>query len=168
MKLFVYIFLATALVVGVVACRAKPLPIKDMAIAETRTVVEEAPPPPPPVEAEPLPIDDPVEELDDKTLPIPTDAVRLVVSFYSPGDGINGDAVKAAFNLKGRFEEENKVKIVYYTVPWGREGEVDFCFDLKLLNNTKLADEFVAKVKAEIGTMAKVNIYENKVCRQRR
>lgn len=94
----------------------------------------------------------------------PQDSIRLSVSFFSPGSGINRDAYKKLERHIELFEEENGIILTIYKVPWGREGEVDFCFKLSTIDNKK-AEAFVTSVKNLLAGAEKVNIKENCSCR---
>lgn len=94
----------------------------------------------------------------------PTDSIRLNVSFNSPGYGINGKALKQLEAYIEHFESDNNLKITVYKIPWGREGEVDFCFQLSTIEGKK-AEEFVTGVKKLLSTADRVNINENTTCR---
>lgn len=94
----------------------------------------------------------------------PNDTIRLSVSFFSPGSGINRDAYKKLERHIELFEEENGIKLTTYKVPWGREGEVDFCFKLSTIDNKK-AEAFVTSVKNLLSGAEKVNIKENCSCK---
>ena len=82
---------------------------------------------------------------------------RLIISFTSIGEGINTD-VKEKFE---KFATTFSPKVNFETVKWGREGETDYCFNLKELS-TLQQEEFVRKSK-EIATK-KVNLKENEKC----
>lgn len=82
---------------------------------------------------------------------------RLVVSFYSVGEGINitrhekFQALLANYNPKVKFE----------SIKWGREGEVDYCMKLSELSESQQM-EFVNKVKEVV--MPLVHVSENVRC----
>lgn len=92
------------------------------------------------------------------------DSIRLNVAFNSPGYGINGKALKQLEVYIERFETDNNLKLIVYRIPWGREGEVDFCFKLSTIN-AKKANEFVTGVKNLIGSADRVTMRENCTCR---
>ncbi len=83
---------------------------------------------------------------------------RLVVSFLSPGDGI--DQVGHA-NLEKYLSKHPDVK--YSKSPEGREGELTYCF--KLSDKSK-ADQtrIVNDIRAAVGTNSKTFVTENKEC----
>lgn len=79
------------------------------------------------------------------------DSFRLVVSFISVGAGTDPEAKayldKYIIDYKG-----NKNKMVsYIMIPWGREGEVDCCFNLKELTATEQEDFIQGLRKTMIG-----------------
>lgn len=82
--------------------------------------------------------------------------VRLKISFISIGSGINfkaHDRFKAAIK---EFEAQQKVTLTYTTKPWGREGEVSYCFP----EQNKLQD-FLKFIQKEMSTFDRVEIKEN-------
>lgn len=89
---------------------------------------------------------------------------HLVVSFYSIGAGINAPAHTALKNLITEFTEERKLPVHVEKKPWGREGEVDYCIDLKDLTQ-KDRQEFINKAKQYLGSEKWVRIKENTACR---
>lgn len=82
--------------------------------------------------------------------------VRLKISFISIGSGINfkaHDRFKAAVK---EFEAQQKVTLTYTTKPWGREGEVSYCFP----EQNKLQD-FLKFIQKEMSAFDRVQIQEN-------
>jgi hypothetical protein len=82
---------------------------------------------------------------------------RLVISFYSIGQGINT-------NKHEKFQAfltNYSPKIKYESVKWGREGEIDYCFQLSELSAVQQA-EFVNKAKEIL--VPPVNVSENVRC----
>jgi hypothetical protein len=59
---------------------------------------------------------------------------RLIVSFISIGEGTDPEARKIMDQIVQSWETKAGKKLEMETFPWGREGEVDFCFHLKELN----------------------------------
>lgn len=86
---------------------------------------------------------------------------RLIVSFYSPGNGIDHKAL-ALFSADILSKNEN---ITYSTVSWGREGERDYCFQLAELSAAEQV-AFVEEVNTLLGSVKRVRILENQECRQ--
>lgn len=88
---------------------------------------------------------------------------RLVVSFLSPGDGIDHEMRTKYFN----WVREQPKEIAYSTVRWGREGEVDYCFTLSELSAAQ-QKEFVKKSREILAASEKVRVGENEKCREAR
>lgn len=88
---------------------------------------------------------------------------RFIVSFYSPGNGIDRKA-KAKFDA---FLENFEPTLAYTTAKWGREGEVDYCFDLDELTADKQV-VFVNSAKELLTASKKVRFSENEKCRESR
>jgi hypothetical protein len=86
---------------------------------------------------------------------------RLIVSFYSPGNGIDHKAL-ALFSADILSKNES---ITYSTVSWGREGERDYCFQLAELSAAEQV-AFVEEVNTLLGSVKRVRILENQECRQ--
>ena len=87
---------------------------------------------------------------------------RLVVSFFSPGNGIDHKMKREYVEFIANY----KAKISYEQIGWGKEGEVDFCFSLKELY-IKEQDEFVKKSKELLSKSNRIHIYENAPCRHK-
>ncbi len=81
---------------------------------------------------------------------------RFVVSFYSPGNGIDGEAV----DRLEKFLASHPKKPVVDKIRWGREGEVDYCFHLKEFS-TKGKKKFMEEAKKAIGTSERVRYEEH-------
>lgn len=59
---------------------------------------------------------------------------RLVISFISIGEGTDPSARQKMDQLLSSWSQKAGKQIEMETYPWGREGEVDFCFHLKELS----------------------------------
>jgi hypothetical protein len=79
---------------------------------------------------------------------------RLIVSFFSKGEGVNHHAK----SLLEEFLQKQTIK--YDRTRWGREGEVDFCFFLNEMDADKQAF-FVRDIKALLLDQQGVNLFEN-------
>jgi len=87
------------------------------------------------------------------------DTYRLVVEFFSIGQGID-------LKTQEEFEKllsSNSKKIAYEPTHWGREGEVDYCLKLSELSTLDQAD-FVKKAKETLINSKLVHINENAKC----
>lgn len=86
----------------------------------------------------------------------------FTISFYSPGSGIDKDAKGMVDNTIQTYTKKGYT-ITYSAVPWGREGEVDYCFALQ-----KLKPEVYKEFVNELSTLLKdkmVHINEKSPCR---
>lgn len=90
--------------------------------------------------------------------------VNLYVSFYSIAYGIDYEAQTGLKNYMASFEEQHKVKLNVTEVRWGREGEIDYCFDLENLKADQQA-EFIAGTKKILSVSKLVHIIENTGCK---
>ena len=92
---------------------------------------------------------------DEKNLPQnDAEKVRLVVSFVSRGEGID-------LQTKTTFEQwlATKKNVTWNVQPWGREGELNYCFPL---NNMKASeqDAFVKEVQQQLAGRSMVFVNE--------
>jgi hypothetical protein len=91
-----------------------------------------------------------------------TGKVRVMVSFISKGEGIDQQS-KNKFDLwlAGR------PNIQYNISPWGREGEVSYCFQLSNLSTDEQA-AFVSDIRNLLTNRSLVYINEHIACEKRR
>src|SRR5688572_16103050 len=104
-------FLAVTLMLSILSCKNKDKVQKEE--TTQTTPVEQKP-----VDPQSLPSEDvqvPVEE-----------KYRFLVSFYSIGQGIDGDVQQKFLDWVNGYAK----KVVFEEAHWGREGEVDYCFKL--------------------------------------
>jgi hypothetical protein len=124
-----------------------------------------APPPAEPAPAEPGPAEPAPPPPGPRAAIHPGDPpgpFALVVSFYSPGDGTDGDAIAALDRL---IADQGGRDLGLIRARWGREGEVDYCFGLHGLDDAARAD-FLDRVQAALASSRKVNLYRDAACRQ--
>lgn len=88
----------------------------------------------------------------------------LVVSFYSIGMGVNHQAVNAMNNILEDYKKTKNVDIPVNKIPWGREGEIDYCIDIQSIDE-KDQKEFINKVHSLLDGQNWVRIKENAQCR---
>ncbi len=88
---------------------------------------------------------------------------RMIVSFFSRGEGTDLKAGSDMQNLIHEYEQRTGITLKPTPVPWGREGEVDFCFMLAELDEKAQAD-FVAEMRERVGGSTLVQITENETC----
>ena len=91
----------------------------------------------------------------------------LVVSFYSIGSGIDYNKAQEYDNYLKDFQEQFGDYFSFDRVPWGREGELDYCIQFPTLNKEK-AREFVNHTKDLLSNAQHVNVNENAQCKRRR
>lgn len=84
---------------------------------------------------------------------------KLVISFYSIGGGTDGTYIRK-FN---EFVENYNPKPNAIITPWGREGEIDYCFTLNELS-TKQKKDFINQVRELLKDCKLVHINENAPC----
>ena len=93
--------------------------------------------------------------------------MRLSISFYSIGEGIDRGQKEKLLSYLEDFEKKDGKKIEYSEVHWGREGETDFCFPLKGFSDKQVTD-FIKGAKAALNTAEHVHFAENQPCRKGR
>lgn len=89
---------------------------------------------------------------------------ELVVSFFSVAYGIDSKALTGLDHLIQQDTTQNGYSIQLLKTPWGREGEIDYCFDLSALSNQQ-KNSFIASVKSVLAESKLVHINENAPCR---
>lgn len=82
--------------------------------------------------------------------------VKLKVSFISIGQGINFEAAQYFPKFIEKFNKEHKVNLKFDIVPWGREGEMNYCF-----YEQKKIKEFIELSKKEMGKFENVELHED-------
>ncbi len=63
---------------------------------------------------------------------------NLNVSFRSIGAGIDRKSYKIFLTYLEEFENEEKIKLSYEQLFWGREGEMDYCFKYENLTQKQI------------------------------
>lgn len=91
----------------------------------------------------------------------------LVVSFYSIGAGIDAPVAREFDYYVRDFQEQHADNFYAERVPWGREGEVDYCIQFPTLNKER-AREFVSKATEITANSKMVHMNENAECKRRR
>jgi|GEM_PF-828052 len=88
---------------------------------------------------------------------------RLVVSFYSKGEGID---YRAAEKFEA-FVLGYKPAVAFEKTSWGREGEIDYCMKLSELS-TKEQKQFIDLARIELANTQLVHFNENAKCVHKR
>jgi hypothetical protein len=89
---------------------------------------------------------------------------RFTVSFISKGAGTDYQMRQKYDSFLTDFETRNYIKLVLSKASWGREGEMDYCFDMTDLKKDVI-DKFIAESKALLSASDRINIGENTNCR---
>jgi hypothetical protein len=91
---------------------------------------------------------------------------RLIISFSSPGNGIDYKAKKEIDERISSYEKEKGVPLAKEEIHWGREGELDYCFKLVELSKED-QEEFVSRIKSSVKKSKRTGIVENAPCRSK-
>ncbi len=91
----------------------------------------------------------------------------LVVSFISIGQGVDQEAIEQFNRFITGFETENKVTLNIEKIPWGREGEVDYCIDLSQIDE-KIAQKFLTKTNELLSNNNLIKVEKNAPCVHKR
>lgn len=92
---------------------------------------------------------------------------RFYISFYSIGSGIDGKGKTELVNFINEFGARHHTAIQYNVLPWGKEGETDFCFTLSNLNK-KQRKHFIADCKILLSSHKHLRFGENEYRKMRR
>lgn len=92
---------------------------------------------------------------------------RLVVSFYSICCGIDHQAQENLDKFIKQYEKTKRKQLAKTAVPWGREGEVDYCLKLSELSRRD-QKKFIAQVRTLLKKSKLVHINENAACQSGR
>ena len=92
---------------------------------------------------------------------------RIIVSFISWGEGTDPEARKKMDICLAENQENTEKNVAFEDMPWGREGEVDFCFTLAELNEEE-QENFVTSMKKAFEGNQLVQIYENSLAPHQR
>ncbi len=88
---------------------------------------------------------------------------RLVVSFYSICCGIDNEAKESFDKFIKQYEKTKRKKLAKAESHWGREGEIDYCFQLSELSRSE-KKKFISKVRMLLKSSKLVHINENATC----
>jgi hypothetical protein len=94
-------------------------------------------------------------------------ACRLIVSFISIGEGTDPEARRIMDGVLDKWAKKAGKPIASEAIPWGREGEVDFCFYLKELSSGDQA-LFVKEMKEAMEGRNLIQFAENQESRNKR
>lgn len=92
---------------------------------------------------------------------------RLIISFISIGEGTDPKAKETLDSSVKNWEERFNTKFQIESIPWGREGEVDFCFNLDAIQESE-REIFVDEIKSVFEGNKLVQISENQRSRYKK
>jgi hypothetical protein len=92
---------------------------------------------------------------------------RFIVSFISIGEGTDRNGRETLDGVLASWEKKKGAPVAFESVPWGREGEVDFCFNLKELSK-KEQELFIADMKTAFNGRSLIQMTENQPCVHKR
>jgi len=93
----------------------------------------------------------------------PETADHFVVSFISIGQGTDHFARQQFTDFITMYEQKNKIKLIYKSTYWGKEGEMDYCFALSKLEK-KQQEAFITETKEILKNSSLVRFIENTTC----
>jgi hypothetical protein len=91
----------------------------------------------------------------------------MVIMFYSIGEGIDFESLRAYEDSISAFSSRIGKNIEYQKTPWGREGETDLCMQLFELSDVEKA-QFISQTKMQLKKSKWVNIFENYPCKHKK
>lgn len=94
------------------------------------------------------------------TAPGQDNKYRLIVSFISIGEGTDPDARKVMDGVIENWNQKTGKTIAMEPMPWGREGEVDFCFRLAELSSEDQVS-FISEMKKAMEGRKLIQFAEN-------
>lgn len=94
-------------------------------------------------------------------------ASTLLVSFYSIGGGIDVKNAQSFDNFISEYKTQQGKSVAYERVPWGREGELDYCVSFSDLNSEE-TEQFIDASKAKIQDCKMVHFKINGECKRKR
>jgi hypothetical protein len=92
---------------------------------------------------------------------------RLLVSFYSIGGGIDVKSAESFDRFILSYKTSDGKSISYERVPWGREGELDYCILFNGMQASNIED-FIESAKAKVADCKMVHFKPNGECKRKR
>lgn len=86
----------------------------------------------------------------------------MVVSFYSPGNGIDHKMKKEYIEFINTYTGS----VIYEEISWGKEGEIDLCITF-IGKSTQKEHDFIKESRKLLSASHRINIYENSECRHK-
>ncbi len=92
---------------------------------------------------------------------------RLLVSFYSIGGGIDLKSAQLFDNFIAAYKTSQGKSVTYERVPWGREGELDYCILFDGMSSTDL-NAFIELAKVKVSDCKMVHFKIDGECKRKR
>jgi hypothetical protein len=92
---------------------------------------------------------------------------RLLVSFYSIGGGIDVKSAESFDRFILSYKTSEGKSISYERVPWGREGELDYCVLFNGMSASTI-EAFIESAKAKVSDCKMVHFKPNGECKRKR
>ena len=89
---------------------------------------------------------------------------KLSVSFFSRGSGIDYKKRGEFDSYIIDFQKNEHISLSVEQLKWGREGEVDYCIDLKSLSKSK-QQKLITGTKQLLSASELIRITEKDVCK---
>lgn len=118
-------------------------------------------------ESQPAAESNKLEETPKQLSPKSEKTATLLVSFYSIGGGIDTKTAQAFDNFISGYKTGSNKLISYDRVPWGREGELDYCINFSELSFDE-TNQFIEASKAKIKDCKMVHFKQNGECKRKR
>lgn len=103
-----------------------------------------------------------------KTVAVPNqtnDTIKyFTASFISIGSGIDRRIKTEYDNFFSKFQDENKTNLDRLIYKWGKEGELDYCFDLSPLN-FELKTKFIKESSEILKKSERIHLKYNQECK---
>lgn len=93
--------------------------------------------------------------------------VRLLVSFYSIGGGIDIKSAESFDRFILAYKTSEGKSVSYERVPWGREGELDYCILFDGMSNSNIKG-FIEAAKAKVSDCKMVHFKPDGECKRKR
>lgn len=108
-----------------------------------------------------------VEESPKESSPKGEKPSTLLISFYSIGGGIDVKNAQSFDNFISEYKTQSGKSVAYERVPWGREGELDYCVSFTDYKPEE-TEQFIEASKAKIQDCKMVHFKINGGCKRKR
>jgi hypothetical protein len=104
-----------------------------------------------------------VKKVETKIESVNDSLYRMVIMFYSTGEGVETEFIKAFEEHVKSFSIKVGKNVSFEKTAWGREGETDYCLRLEELTPAE-RENFMITTRDLFKKARWVNIYENYKC----